>query len=778
MCAKLVAVMVAQERKQEYFAESEKQRDEAQLLANLGIWKWDILTGVLTWPDELYLNLGLDKDAFVPTCQAFLGAMHPDDKMLFREVVGECLEKRRRLYDCELRIARPDGIWRTFQARGLAIFDEAGKPLRMIGTALDITEKKRAEERIRELGAIVESSDDAILAKTLDGIITRWNKGAEKLYGYTESEAIGQHISILAPPARYDELPEILCRLARGEALNHYETVRRRKDGREIQVSLTISPIRDLAGQIIGASSVGRDVTEQKRIERELRESEERFRQLTENIGEVFWLADADRHSIIYASPAYETIWGRSCERLYAESDTWLNALHPEDRSRMLEARKTRTEVAHELEYRIVRPDGTVRWIRDRAFPVHDAAGRLIRVAGVAEDVTERRQLAMQLHQSQRMDAIGQLAAGVAHDFNNLLTVISGHSELLAMVSPSDERWKESIAEIQRATELGSTSIRQLLTFSCQQILEPKILDLNAVVSEAEKMLRRIIGEDVRLATVLQPRLSPVRADLGQLKQVILNLAVNARDAMPQGGSLTLETREVDLDEPDAKTHLVVRPGRYVLLTVTDTGWGMAPDVQARIFEPFFTNKAEGQGTGLGLSVVLGIIQQSGGYIDVESKPGVGTKFRIHLPAVQGVADGLVQSVRSQLIKGSETVLLVEDEEPVRKITTRLLLNLGYRVLEAENGQDALRLFNVGREKIDLLLTDVVMPDMSGREVAEALQSLDPDLRVLFHSGYTDDTVVRRGILRAEVAFLKKPFTLDSLAQKVREVLDRPMATG
>ena len=356
--------------------------------------------------------------------------------------------------------------------------------------------------------------------------------------------------------------------------------------------------------------------------------------------------------------------------------------------------------------------------------------------------------------------------------------VVSGHSELLAMVSPSDERWKESIAEIQRATELGSTSIRQLLAFSCQQILEPKVLDLNAVVSEAEKMLRRIIGEDVRLATVLQPRLSPVRADLGQLKQVILNLAVNARDAMPQGGSLTLETREVDLDEPDAKTHLVVRPGRYVLLTVTDTGWGMAPDVQARIFEPFFTNKAEGQGTGLGLSVVLGIIQQSGGYIDVESKPGVGTKFRIHLPAVQGVADGLVQSVRSQLIKGSETVLLVEDEEPVRNITTRLLETLGYRVLEAENGQDALRLFNVGREKIDLLLTDVVMPDMSGREVAEALQSLDPDLRVLFHSGYTDDTVVRRGILRAEVAFLKKPFTLDSLARKVREVLDRPMATG
>jgi signal transduction histidine kinase/CheY-like chemotaxis protein len=452
----------------------------------------------------------------------------------------------------------------------------------------------------------------------------------------------------------------------------------------------------------------------------------------------------------------------------------WLDAIHPEDRPRVLDACKVRTDAAYELEYRIIRPDGAVRWVRDRAFPVHDAAGRVIRMAGVAEDVTERRQLEMQLRQAQKMEAIGQLAAGVAHDFNNLLSVISGHSELLAILSPTDNRWRDSIAEIRRATEFGSASVRQLLAFSCRQILEPKVLDLNAVVAQAEKMVRLLIGEHVRLATLLQPRISPVRADLVQLNQVILNLAVNSRDAMPQGGSLTLETREVGLDAADAKAHPEIRPGRYVLLTVTDTGCGMTPEVQARIFEPFFTNKAEGQGTGLGLSVVLGIIRQSEGHIDVESRPEVGTKFKIYLPAVQGLAEGPAQSAPFKPVGGSETVLLVEDEEPVRNVTTLLLETLGYRVLGAENGQDALRLFEASREKIDLLMTDVVMPDLSGREVAEALRAQDPGLKVLFQSGYTDDTVVRWGVLHAEVAFLKKPITLDVLARKIREILDWP----
>ena len=675
------------------------------------------------------------------------------------------------IYPCRMEDGEPS----YFLVSKFPVFDSAGNVVWVAGMGINITEQRRADERIRELGSIVEFSGDAILAKTLEGIITQWNKGAEKIYGYTEAEAIGQPVSMLVPPGRQNEVPQILERLARGEFITAYETVRRRKDGREIQVSLTISPIRNGAGEIIGASGVGRDITEQKRVERELRETEERFREFTENIGEVFWISEPDSRSTLYVSPAYETIWGRSVESLYASPRSWMEAIHPEDRDRMEEVVSQRQmEAPFDATYRILRPDGAIRWIRDRGFPVRDALGRVIHVAGAAEDVTERRELEMQLHQVQKMDAIGQLAAGVAHDFNNLLMVISGHSELLAMGLAPDTQGSESINEIRRATELGSTAIRQLLAFSRQQILEPKILDLNAVVAEAEKMLRRLIGEDVRLVTSLAPGIGSVRADLGQLNQVILNLAVNARDAMPQGGLLRLETRELELNLDDLKAHLGARPGRYILLSVTDTGWGMAPELQARIFEPFFTNKEEGRGTGLGLSVVMGIVQQTGGHIEVESTLGMGTKFTIYLPSVEGPVNGPAQGAPSKTVGGTETVLLVEDEEQVRNITARLLGALGYRVLEADCGQKALRLFDTRREKIDLLLTDVVMPDLSGREVAEALCLLDPALKVLFHSGYTDDTVVRRGVLQAEVAFLKKPFTLEALAAKVREVLDQP----
>ena len=778
---------------------------------------------------------------------------------------------------------------------------------RLVSNAIrDVTQRKRLEQSQALLGSIVESSQDAIIGKTLQGIITSWNKGAERLFGYRAEEIIGQSVSRLIPEERLEEEMQILARLGRGERIDHYETVRRRKDGRLIHVSLTVSPIRDGSGRLIGVSKIARDITERREAEEKLRESEERFRELAENIDEVFWLADVEVRSIIYISPAYERVWGRSCESLRKEPRSFLDAIHPEDRPRVLDAinARTKTAVPYELEYRVLRPDGAVRWISDRCFPILSAAGSVYRFGGIAhditrrkqteeqlvtqrrqleeaqalarlgswnwdiltniltcsdelyrvfgltreefgatheaflklahpedrvqleavlrgglrgdrpyecdvrilrpdrsvrvlhtrgqaicdqkgkplrmfgtaQDITERRQLEMQLRQAQKMEGIGQLAGGMAHDFNNLLLVISGHSELLAIGLPSDDRSLDSIAEIRRATELATASIRQLLAFSRRQILEPKVLDLNSVVAEAEKMLRRLIGENVHLASLLQPRLSPVRADLGQLNQVILNLALNSCDAMPQGGSLTLETHEVDLDEADAKAHPDLRPGRYVLLTVTDTGCGMTPEVQARILEPFFTTKNEGHGTGLGLSVVLGIVQQSGGLLDVESNPGAGTKFKIYLPAAQEPAEGPAQSAPSKLIGGSEIILLVEDEAPVRVTAGLMLKALGYRVLQAASGEEALRLFEVSREKIGLLMTDVVMPGMSGPQVAEALRARDPDLRVLFQSGYTDDTVVRWGILHAEVDFLKKPFTLDVLARKVREMLDRPAA--
>jgi two-component system cell cycle sensor histidine kinase/response regulator CckA len=501
-----------------------------------------------------------------------------------------------------------------------------------------------------------------------------------------------------------------------------------------------------------------------------LRESEERFRQLTENISEVFWMTDPAKKEIFYVSPAYETIWGRTCKSLMERSHSFFDAVHPDDRPRVLASVQADSAIPYELEYRIVRPDSSVRWIRDRAFPVRDPAGLVIRIAGVAEDVTEKRQLETQLRQSQKMQAIGQLAGGVAHDFNNLLSVIFGHGALLAAAMPLQERLRDSVVEINLAAERAAALTRQLLTFSRRQVFEPTILDLESVVEESRSLLRRLIGEDVSLAVTPSHGLSPVSVDPGQINQVLMNLALNARDAMPQGGELTIATRDVDFAAAERTVHPEMRPGRYVLLAVTDTGCGMAPEVQTRIFEPFFSTKSDN--TGLGLSVVDGIVRQNGGYLAVTSRPGLGTTFSIYLPAVERIAEGLPAKPLSRPVTGNETILLVEDEDPVREVTALLLESLGYEVLQVSNAKDALNLVENTRAKIDLLFTDVIMPGMSGRELVEALRRRDPGLKVLFQSGYTDDMVIRHGILRAEVAFLQKPFTIDALAKKIRERLD------
>jgi PAS domain S-box-containing protein len=508
-----------------------------------------------------------------------------------------------------------------------------------------------------------------------------------------------------------------------------------------------------------------------KRAETVLRESEERFRQLAENIGEFFWMTDPAKENFLYVSPAYERIWGRSCKSLLEEPGSFFDAIHPGDRPRVLNTLQAESGVPYELEYRIVRPDCSIRWIRDRSFPVRDDAGQMIRIAGMAEDVTEKRQREMQLRQSQKMQAIGRLAGGVAHDFNNLLSVIFGHSALLAASFPSQERLRDSVAEINRAAERGAALTQQLLAFGRRQVVEPKVLDLGLVLAESRNVLKQLIGEDVRLTMVLSHGVSRVNIDPGQINQVLRNLALNARDAMPQGGELTVETSNIDFDAASATVHPERQPGPYVLLTVTDTGCGMTPEVQAHIFEPFFSTKDDR--TGLGLSVVDGIVKQNGGHLSVVSRPGLGTTFSVYLPAAEESVDGSSQNALSKPVPGNETILLVEDEDPVREVTALLLESLGYRVLQVSGAEEALNLVQRNRAKIDLLLTDVIMPGMSGRELAEAFRVYDPSVKVLFQSGHTDDIMVRHSILNAEVAFLQKPFSLDSLAKKIRELFDQ-----
>jgi two-component system, cell cycle sensor histidine kinase and response regulator CckA len=387
------------------------------------------------------------------------------------------------------------------------------------------------------------------------------------------------------------------------------------------------------------------------------------------------------------------------------------------------------------------------------------------------------RSLEAQLALSQRMEAVGRLAGGVAHDFNNILTAISGYADLLLTDLPEGDNRRRDVEEIHQAAQRAASLTQQLLAFSRRQVLQPKVVDLNALVRDVEKMLRRLIGEDILFATVLHPRVGNVRADPGQLEQVIVNLAVNARDAMPApaGGRLTIETRNVELDESYAADHPPVKPGQYVLLAVSDTGVGMDEETKARIFEPFFTTKARGKGTGLGLATVYGIVRQTGGHIWAYSEPGKGTTMRVYLPRVDEPADPLERPGDSapEELRGSETILVVEDEAPVRAVTRQLLERNGYTVLEAADGPSALALVDSkdGQAPIQLLLTDVIMPGMSGRELASQLKARLPNLRVLYMSGYTDDAVVRHGMLEPGLAYLEKPFRPQTLLRKIRQTL-------
>jgi len=384
-----------------------------------------------------------------------------------------------------------------------------------------------------------------------------------------------------------------------------------------------------------------------------------------------------------------------------------------------------------------------------------------------------------QLRQAQKVEAIGRLAGGISHDFNNLLTAINGYSELLLGRLPAEDPIRKDIMEIRKAGERATSLTRQLLAFSRKQILDTRVLSVNAIVADFERMLKRLIGEDIDLSTNLRPDLGRIKADPGQLEQVLMNLVVNARDAMPGGGKLTMETSNVDLDDSYSAAHVGVRPGRYVMLAVSDTGCGMDKEVQSHLFEPFFTTKEPGRGTGLGLSTVYGIVKQSGGNVWVYSEPGAGTTFKVYLPRVEAAQDGASREKPVSMAPGgSETILLAEDEQVVRELTRRILESNGYAVLEAHHGPQALEICERHRGVIHLMVTDVVMPKMSGRELAQKLAVLRPEMKVLYLSGYTDTAIVRHGVLEAGTAFLQKPFTPNSLARKVREVLDEEKAPG
>jgi signal transduction histidine kinase len=457
--------------------------------------------------------------------------------------------------------------------------------------------------------------------------------------------------------------------------------------------------------------------------------------------------------------------------------EAFMATVHPDDRERvgaeLAEARRGQTN--SRVEYRVQWPDGTVHWLVDVGRTFYDSSGRPVRSAGISMDVTAQRNLEDQFHQAQKMESIGNLAGGIAHDFNNLLTAILGYASVL--LEDDSKSLEPSVVrsfheEIHKAAERAAALTNQLLAFSRRQIIQPTVLNVNAVIAGLEQLLQRLIGEDIELTTRLAGQLGSTRGDAGQIEQVIMNLVVNARDAMPTGGKITIETADVDLDEVFARDHINVAPGPYVMLTVSDTGSGMTPGIQARIFEPFFTTKPKGRGTGLGLATIYGIVKQNDGEIEVNSEPGKGTVFTVYLPRVAAAPTVQREQATTASPGRGEMVLLVEDDHRVRKLARELLHRNGYQVIEGADAEDAIRVAAACTRPIDLLLTDVVMPGMGGRLLAERLVHHHPTLKVLYMSGYTDDAMVNHGVLTPDIAFLQKPFTPASFARAVRDAMD------
>ena len=625
-----------------------------------------------------------------------------------------------------------------------------------------------SEKRYRRL---FESAKDGILILDAGtGQIVDVNPFLTGLTGYSRAEFMGLHLweiglfkDIAASKGSFAELQS-------KEFVRYEHLPLEAKDGRKIDVEF-VSNVYDVDGSKVVQCNV-RDITVRKRAEHDLRMRDRAIQAISQGI--VITDPNTPGNPIVYASPSFARLTGYAPEESVGHSCNFLQGPDTDPASTAALRLAIREERACTVELLNYRKDGTTFWNLLAVSPVTDPQGRLTHFVGVQTDVTERRQLQAQLLQSQKMEAVGRLAGGIAHDFNNVLSVILSYAEMIGEdLKPSDPL-RIDMEEVRTAALRATDLTRQLLMFSRQQVLETKVLDLHQSVVGMEKLLHRLLGADIELTLLPADELWSVNADPGQIEQVVMNLAVNARDAMPQGGELTIETDNVELDEEYARAHHDVVPGPYVMLAVSDNGVGMDKPTQARIFEPFFTTKEKGKGTGLGLATVFGIVKQSGGHIWVYSEPGKGTTFKVYLPKVSGAAE----EVRSWPPPGTiprarvtETILLVEDDDQVRAVAVNVLRRAGYVVLVAPNGGEALLICEKHGATIHLLLTDVVLPRMSGRQLAERLGPLRPHMKVLFMSGYTDDSVLQHGILESGVAYLQKPLTPTALTRKVHQIL-------
>ncbi len=667
-----------------------------------------------------------------------------------------------------LRIAQEQFYWAVFLV--MVSFVGASGRLFLVHRQL-LHSSQESEKNLALLQGITKGTTDAVFVKDLQGRYLMMNPAGAGFLGRTVDEIIGKDDTQLFDQETGREIMELDRRVLQSGEMQTFEEA-----GTAAGVSRTYlsnkGPYRDANGKVVGLLGVCRDITDRKMAEQEMRQSQQKLRIHFEYtpLAVVEWDLE---FRVTDWNPSAERIFGYSRQEALGQRASFIVPPH---------FRQHVDQVWQEL----LNQKGGVRSTNDNITkdgriiscewyntPLVDESGRMLGAASLAQDVTERVALEERLRQSQKMEAVGRLAGGVAHDFNNLLTVILGYSQILAEGVPAGSRLADSTAQIKSAADRASGITRQLLAFSRKQVLSPRVINLNDIMLNLDSLLRRLIGEDIEVLTVPSNDLGSVKADPGQIEQVIMNLALNARDAMPQGGKLTLETSNAQLDESYAQRHQPAEPGHYVMLAVTDTGHGMTPETQARIFEPFYTTKEVGKGTGLGLSMVYGIVKQSGGYIWVYSEPDRGTTFKIYLPRVDQAAEGVdAQNRPKGMQRGTETILLVEDDPQLLQLSSSVLAHCGYKILAANDPDEGLEICKANHRDIRLLVTDVVMPRMNGRQLAEQILQVSPNVKVLYISGYTSNAIVHYGVLDPGLWFLPKPFTLSALVAKVREVLD------
>jgi PAS domain S-box-containing protein len=678
------------------------------------------------------------------------------------------------LHDYPARLRSKDGSVKNVLIDSSVYFRD-GKFVHTRSFTRDVTDRQAAEQASQRLAAIVASSADAIVGKTIEGEVTSWNAAAERIFGYSAEEMVGASIFRLIPEELHDAERSLLERVSQGEMVEFSETERIRRDGRRIYIALSVSPIRDGVGRVIGASSIKRDITERKQAEEALARSRERLQLALSAARMGTWHWDLANDALTWDENLGQ-LYGLDVHQSTLRHEQLIERVHPDDRTFVQDAvqRALNGNGTLDCEFRVVLPTGKVRWLADQGRVVRDSAGAPLYMTGVCLDVTDRKLMEERLRQAQRVDSVGQLAGGIAHEANNMMSVVLGCADYVLQRSDLPGPVRQDVDQIWRAAKRTAGITQQLLAFSRRQMLQPQVLDLNTTVRELEPILARALGESRGVRMHLSPTLGVIRADPGQLEQVLINLTLNARDAMGPGGRLTIETMNVVLDRTYAagKPVETLEPGEYAALVVTDTGHGMDQATLSRVFEPFFTTKGVGQGTGLGLSTVYGIVKQSEGFIWAYSEPGLGTTFKLYFPLVAATADLQPTPAAPPAGRTEELVLIAEDEPMVRGIMARTLRDCGYTVLEATDGQEALRLLETESRPVSLIVADVVMPDMGGRELAAQVAQRWPTVPVLFTSGYTGFDVVSRGLLEEGREFLQKPVAPETLARKVRGLVD------